>query len=165
MLAGVFCVSASADDSKPVNVHQLMKAGIAPQTQVVWDVSNKTLEDEGAKLQPAEWDKIVKAASAVKSASTKLVTAPRLLAAAPNEKIQDEGAPGAFGAKEVQAVIDANPAVFHAFAQQLAAVMDEVTASAKTKDVAKLNDAAGRLDQVCEACHQQFWYPNQRASR
>jgi cytochrome c556 len=34
-------------------------------------------------------------------------------------------------------------------------------AAAKNRDATKLMDAAGGLDQVCEACHIQFWYPEQ----
>lgn len=165
--AGLLGVGASADDSTPVNVHEVMKGSIVPQTQTVWDISNKVLADDGSavQLKPAEWQEIAKAASAARAASVKLAEASRLLAAAPNQKIQEEGTPGAFGAKQVQAAIDANPAAFRAFARQLAGAMDEVLGSTKSKDVAKLTEAAGQLDQVCEACHLQFWYPNQSAAR
>lgn len=164
MTAGLFCVSAAAGEAKPPDLHALMKVVVAPQTQVVWDVGNQALGDDGsvvaAKLKPADWAKLTTAAGAVKDASRKLADAPHVLAAAPNQKIEGEGNPGAFGAKEVQAAIDANPAAFRAFANQLATVMDEVIASAKNHDAAKLTDQSGRLDQVCEQCHQQFWYPN-----
>lgn len=84
MTAGLFCVSASAGEAKPPDLHALLKVVVAPQTQVVWDVGNQALGDDGsvvaAKLKPADW--------------------------------------------------------------------------------AKLTDQGGRLDQVCEQCHQQFWYPN-----
>lgn len=165
--AGLFSIGVSAEDAAPVNVHEAMKATIVPQTQSVWDISNKLLADAGSavQLKPAEWEQVAKAALAGKAASVKLAEAQRFLAAAPHQKIQGEGNPGAFGAKQVQAAIDANPAAFRAFARQLAAVMDEVVVSTRTKDAAKLTDAAGQLDQVCEACHQQFWYPNQGATR
>jgi hypothetical protein len=39
-----------------------------------------------------------------------------------------------------------------------------VTASQK-KDTATLFDVSGRLDQVCEDCHMQFWYPEQKTPR
>ena len=67
--------------------------------------------------------------------------------------------------KEMQAAIDAEPAKFRALAQALSASMDQVVAAAKAKDAAKLFDVSGGLDQVCESCHMQFWYPEQKAPR
>jgi cytochrome c556 len=164
LLAGI----APADEtSAPSNLHQIMTKVVAPETQVVWDVSNKALENEGTpggKLNAGDWAKIAAAAGAVKDSSHRLATAQRVLAASPGVKIDGEGAPGAFGAKQVQAAIDANPAAFHAFAQQLATVMEDVIVSAQHRDVAKLTDDAGRLDQACEDCHLQFWYPTQAAA-
>ena len=89
----------------------------------------------------------------------------RVVVAAPGVKLDGEGNPGAFGAKQVQAAIDANPAAFRAFSQALAESMDQVVSAAKTKDAVKLFNAAGGLDEVCENCHLQFWYPGEKAPR
>ena len=64
--------------------------------------------------------------------------------------------------REVQKAIDANPKVFKAFATQLAGSMDELVAATKTKNAQKLFDVSGRLDQECEGCHMQFWYPDEK---
>jgi cytochrome c556 len=170
LAGGLMCVSAYAGNPTPsANLHELMKNIVAPQTQVVWDIGNQALDDQGnpdaSKLKPADWAKIAAAAGKVKQASQTLVQADKLMAAGPGQKIEGEGSPDAFGAKEVQKVVDAQPKVFRAFAQQLAASMDEVITSAQTKNAAKLADVSGRLDQVCEACHVQFWYPNQPAPK
>lgn len=151
----------------PPNVHELMKTVIAPQTQVVWDVGNIAQDDAGnpdaSKLKAADWGKVVTAGGKVKQASLSLAQAERVLAAAPGQKIDGEGgAPGAFGAKDVQRVIDKDPQVFRAFAQALAGTMDQVVAAAQKKDAAKLFEASGRIDQICEDCHVKFWYPNQK---
>ena len=62
-------------------------------------------------------------------------------------------------------VIDANPAAFRARSQELVSSMDEIVAAAQSKDAAKLFEVSGSLDQVCENCHMQFWYPQQKAAR
>jgi hypothetical protein len=30
------------------------------------------------------------------------------------------------------------------------------------RDVQKFSDLGGSLDEVCEACHKTFWYPDQK---
>jgi cytochrome c556 len=168
---GLMFVSAyAANPSAAPNLHELMKNVVAPQTQVVWDVGNEALDDQGnpdaSKLKPADWTRIAAAAGKVKQASQTLAQADHVMAAAPGQKIEGEGStPEAFGAKQVQKVMDANSKVFRAFAQQLASSMDEVIAAAQKKDATKLADVSGRLDQVCESCHMQFWYPEQKAPR
>ncbi len=162
--------SAYAGDPAPAptaNLHELMKTVVAIQTQVIWDVGNNAQDDSGnpaaAKMKADAWSKAGAAASKVKDAAPKLATASKVMAAAPGQKIDGEGGtPGAFGAKEVQKAIDANPKVFKAFATQLAGSMDELIVAAKAKDAKKLFDVSGRLDQECEGCHTQFWYPNEK---
>lgn len=168
--AGLVALSASAaNPSKAPNLHELMKNVVAVQTQIVWDVSNKTQDDNGnpdaSKLTAADWTHISAAASKVRVASQTLAAADHVMAAAPGQKLQDEGNPGAFDAKAVQAVIDSNPKAFNAFAQALAASMNEVIVATQARDAKKLNDVAGQIDQICEQCHVQFWYPNQQVPR
>jgi cytochrome c556 len=143
-----------------------MKNVVAVQTQIIWDLGNQAQDDKGnpdaSKLKPADWSRIIQASTQVKQAAETLATAKHVRAAGPGEKLQSEGNPGAFGGKEVQAVIDAKPEAFRAFAHALATSLDPVTAAARTKDAAKLFDSSGAIDQICEDCHVQFWYPNQK---
>ena len=169
LLGGSLLVaSAFAAESAPApNLHELMKNIVAIQTQVIWDVGNTAQDDAGnpdpKKMKPADWAKVGTAATKVRDAMQTLAKAPHVMAAAPGQKIDGEGGtPGAFGAKEVQKAIDANPKVFQAFAQQLNKSMEELIAASKTKDAKKLFDVSGRIDQECEACHQQFWYPDEK---
>jgi cytochrome c556 len=62
----------------------------------------------------------------------------------------------------VQKAIDAKPKVLQAFATQLVGSMDELIAATRAKNVKKFADVSGRLDQECEGCHVQFWYPNEK---
>ncbi len=163
--------SAYAADPAPAapNLHNLMKNVVAVQTQVIWDVGNNAQDDKGytdaSKMKAADWAKVATAAGKVKEAAQTLAKAPHVMAAAPGQKIDGEGGtPSAFGAKEVQKAIDANPKVFQAFAVQLAGSMDELTAATRTKNAQKLFDVSGRLDQECEGCHVQFWYPDEKGA-
>jgi hypothetical protein len=157
---------AGAGETAP-NLHELMKNVAATQSQIIWDAVNKAQDDDGnadpSKFTSSDWSRIVGAGNKVKQAAVELAKAAHVMAAAPGQKLQDEANPGAFNAKAVQKTIDSNPKVFAAFAQNLALVMDQITAAAKLQDGLKLNEVSGRLDQVCEQCHLQFWYPEQKA--
>jgi cytochrome c556 len=163
MLAAAYEVHSAA---APADVHDLMKNVVAPQTQVIWDVSNGAQDDQGnpdaSKMTAADWTKIIDAAGKVQQASQTLAKADHAIAAAPGVKIEGEGNEGVAGAKQVQAAIDKNPAEFRTRAQALATSMDQIVAAAKAKNAAKVFEVSGILDQVCEDCHQKFWYPGQK---
>jgi cytochrome c556 len=150
----------------PADVHDLMKNIVAPQTQVIWDVSNEAQDEQGnpdaSKMTAADWGKIIAAAEKVKQASQTLAKADHAIAAAPGVKIEGEGNEGVAGAKQVQAAIDKNPAEFRTRSTALATSMDQIVAAAKAKNAAKVFEVSGMLDQVCEDCHQKFWYPGQK---
>jgi hypothetical protein len=151
----------------PADLHDLMKNVVAVQAQVIWDVSNEAQDDEGnpdaSKLSAGDWAKIIESAGKVREAARTLGRADHVLAAPPGVKIEGEVSPGVAGAKQVQAAIDSNPSAFRTRSQELAASMDEIVAAAKAKDATKLFEVSGSLDQVCENCHIQFWYPEQAA--
>jgi cytochrome c556 len=159
-------VSAQAADPKSATLYQVMKNVVAVQTQIVWDVGSKVLDDDGnsdaSKLTPAQWQQLASAATMVSEAARTLAAASPVIVAAPGEKIDGEGTPGSWGAKEVQQAIDANPAAFRAFLGQLQGSMNEVIAATQTRNAQKLTDVSERLVHECEACHVQFWYPEQK---
>lgn len=150
----------------PADLHALMKDVVAVQTQVIWDVSNGAQDDQGnpdaSKMSAGDWTKIIEAAGKVRQASQTLAKADHVIAAAPGVKIEGEGNEGVAGAKQVQAAIDKNPAEFRTRSQALATSMDQIVTAAKAKDAAKVFEVSGVLDQVCEDCHQKFWYPGQK---
>ena len=169
LLGSVLLVTSAlaADPAPAPNLHDLMKKVVAVQTQVIWDLGNNAQDDKGnpdpSKLKAADWSKAADAAGKVKVAALSLANAPHVMAAAPGQKIDGEGkTPGAYGAKQVQTAIDANPKVLQAFALQLSASMNEIVTAAKAKDAKKLFDVSGRLDEECEGCHTQFWYPDEK---
>lgn len=165
LAAGALCVTAGAvtTGSAAKHLHDLMKDIVSVQTQAIWDVGNHAQDADGnpdaAKIKPADWKRLIRAGLQVKQTAQFLTTTDHVTVASQGEAIEDEEDPGAFNAQRVQSTIDANPAAFRAFAAALAASMDEVVTAAHAKDAAKLAEVSGRLDEVCESCHKQFWYP------
>ena len=148
---------------EPLVLHPLMKDVVAVQAQALWDVGNNAVDDNGApdpkKVSAANWAKLDVAAEAMKAAAMRMASAGTIQVAPAGLKLQDDGAPGALTGAQVQALIDGDRKGFADHALELAAISDSLIAAAASKDAAKLVDAAGTLDQVCEACHMKFWYP------
>jgi hypothetical protein len=155
----------AASTATPPNLHAHMKNVVSVQAQVIWDTANKALGDDGnpdaSKLTATDWNLLVGAAGKVKKSAQALAGAEHVMAAAPGQKLQDEGNPGAFGAKAVQRFIDSNPKAFSAFAAAMVTNMDGFVTAVRARDLTKVNDLSGALDEICEQCHKQFWYPKQ----
>jgi hypothetical protein len=159
--------AAFGQSGQTLMLHPLMKDVVAPQAQVMWDVGNKAMDDDGkadaSKLKPADWTALLAASQKMKDAASTVAAAQQIAVAPPGAKLQDEGAPGASTPKQIQGYIDANRGAFTDHAKKLAGVADDFYQAAKARDAVKLMDASSRLDEVCEACHTQFWYPEQTA--
>jgi hypothetical protein len=64
---------------------------------------------------------------------------------------------------QIKAKLEADPVLWNAKIEALRNVGLEVMEIVKKKDVNELWDAGGNLDQACEGCHIQYWYPGDRA--
>jgi cytochrome c556 len=146
-------------------VHDSMTRDIAPQAQILRDVSNRAMDAEGnpspSKLTGAHWQQLGDAAARMKEAALALASGERVAVVGDGAKIDGEGNEGASTAAQVQGFIDSNPQGFRSDAEQLAAAADALIQAAAARDASKLFDVSGRLDQVCEQCHVRFWYPQQ----
>lgn len=159
-----FVTTAQAADPQ-IFLLPLMKGTVAPQAQVLWDIGNNALDDEGnasaAKVTASDWTKLAAAAQKMKNAALAVANTQKVLIAPPGVKLQDEGAPGQATSKQIQAFIDANPKDFAVHARELADISDGFLRAAATKDAKTLSEASAKLDEVCEACHVKYWYPDQ----
>lgn len=157
-------VLSSHAANSPLTLNDAMKDVIAPQTQIVWDVGNKAMNDkgdaDGSKLTDDDWKQIIAAGNEVSASIKALAGSDHLKAAQPGVKIQSEGNPGAWGAADVQKAIDADPKGFKVQAMKLAAAVDATVAAAKARDAQSLQDNSNQIDGICEDCHKQYWYPN-----
>lgn len=80
--------------------------------------------------------------------------------AGPGVQIEGGDDPAEPSAKQIQAYIDANPAAFHEHARELAANAAIVVEAAQRKDAGPVFKVAGKLDSVCDGCHERFWDPD-----
>jgi hypothetical protein len=169
LFASLGAQTVAAEPGRHLTLFQAMKDIVVPKTQVIWDITNAAEDDLGNvtanALKPGDWGRIAGGARAASGALRDLLAQPRVIAAPPGRKIQSEGAPGAFGAREVQQAIDGDPAAFAVFAKQLLIAFDGINAAAKVRDAVQVGSLAGQLDGICEACHKVFWYPPQATGK
>lgn len=170
LLAGMTLISGCQKDNansdpQPVVLRSMMKNVVAPQAQILWDVSNRALNDAGepqaSKLTADDWAKLSAAGQKVKAQADAIVSASKITVSKPGQKIQDEGITGGSTTAQVQGFIDADRTSFADMAKALSVSADQFITAAHDKDVVKMNQASGDLDQVCESCHVRYWYPQQ----
>ena len=111
-----------------------------------------------------DWAKVQNAALTLAEA-TNLVKMPTRRVAPPGDKNNvgvAEGEPHPeLSPEEIQAKIDANGAKFNKFADALRDKAIEALNVTKAKKGEALFQIGSDLDQVCENCHLEYWYPNQ----
>jgi cytochrome c556 len=147
-------------------VFEAMTQVVVPRSTLIWELAGNLYNDEGnidaTKLNAQQWQDLAAAATAMHDAAASLA-GPGIKAAPAGVKLQNEGTAGAFGPAEVQAAIDADAPGFKAEVLKLQAVAEEIATASAAHDGTKVDDASGRLNDVCSACHAKFWYPNQPA--
>jgi hypothetical protein len=161
--------TAAAPEAAPAAAPSTVFAGmtqvIVPRSALVWELAGNLYDDDGKidanKLTAQQWQELAQAASAMRDAAASLAQAGKVTVADAGVKLQNEGSPGAFGAAQVQAVIDADMPGFKAEALKLQAVANEIAVAAAARDGVKTDEGSERLNEVCSGCHARFWYPNQ----
>jgi cytochrome c5 len=141
-------------------IKDLMDSIVDPSADVVWGAVGTVVDQEGAhetfpKTQE-EWLNVRRAAIRIIEGAN-LLMMPGRDAAPPGAKSE---APGVeLEPPEITALIRKNRTSFDAFARALQAVGAEAVRASDAQDTAALLDIGGRMQDVCESCHQVFWYP------
>lgn len=174
-LAGLLC-ACSKPAELPVgpaplfqptaSVQEIMQSIIDPNIDAVWNsvatISTAAGTEERAPKTDQEWNEVRQHALTVLEASNLLLIEGRQIAAS--------GASTSSHAVELKpadiaAGIQHKRADFVRHAHALHDAVSEAVSAIDQKDSQKLVQAGGRIDQVCESCHSQFWYPNDKPPR
>lgn len=147
--------------------HDVMKDEVDKNADAVWDVTNPAVGDKGGldpkKMTDDMWNKLAQYATAVQEGAQQISQMDKIVVIKPGETIADAGVPGGHTAAEVQAEIDKNPQGLRDHAANLAATMSDLAKAANAHDAAKAGPIIDSLDGVCEGCHLDYWYPDQKA--
>ena len=153
---------------KPVvSVKELMRFTIDPAGDyvfdaVTWDISKKgTVETKPRNEE--DWEK-VKIGAVTLAEAIYLLKVPRLFAPAGDVNNSTGPNPPELSPAQIQAKLDKDPVLWDAKIEALRNAAKEVMEIADRKDVDALFEASADLDNACEACHLEYWYPGDRAA-
>lgn len=160
---------ASATPSTPLgefhsdySVREVMTNIIDPSADFVWDATSYEITSKGAvEIVPTtdeDWATVLRGAVSMVEGSNLLKIRRRVAPAHDNVSKN----PGELHPEEVEALIAKSPGVWNGYVEGLRTKGLEIAKIVEARDVAKLTQAGTELDQVCESCHLNFWYPGDR---
>jgi hypothetical protein len=169
-LAPVLVLTAACrqepEEAAQLTFHEIMKDEIDKNADELWDISNAAIGERAgldpAKMDDDRWADIAERADAVRAAALKIATMDPIVIAKPGVKISDEDIPGGHTAAQVQARFDRDPQTLRDMANALAVHMGDLADAARAHDAAKAGPLVDQLDGVCENCHLEYWYPDQK---
>jgi hypothetical protein len=154
-------------DMKPiVSVKELMRDFIDPASDYVFD-SVSTVVTKGRVVEKSpktdeEWDK-VRMGGVMLAEGVYLLKVPRPFTPPGDENNSTGPDPEELSPAQIMAKLEKDPVLWNAKIEALRNVGLEVLQIVKKKDANELWDAADNLDQACENCHLEYWYPGERA--
>jgi hypothetical protein len=152
-------------DLKPVvSVKELMRDMIDPASDYVFDAVGTVVSKKGVvETRPrtdADWDK-VRIGGVMLAEGISLLKVPRPFAPPGDENNSTGPEPEELSPAQITAKVQKDPVLWNAKIEALRNVGLEVLDIVKRKDADELWDAGENLDQACETCHLQFWYPGE----
>ena len=153
-------------DLKPVvSVKELMRDLIDPASDFVFDAIGTVISKKGVvETRPrtdADWDRI-RVGAVTMAEGVYLLKIPRPFAPPGDENNSGGPEPLELSPAQMKAKLEKDPVLWNAKIEALRNVGLEVMDIVKRRDVDELWDAAENLDQACEQCHLEYWYPSQK---
>jgi cytochrome c556 len=159
----VACALQPVEAQEPVVLARSMLEVLAPRTNEIVGVLIDNLGADGevdpASLSNEEWAAMAAAVASLQEETVALRSRPIQVVAAPGDKIFGEETSG-LSAADVQAMIEADRADFDFYTDVFLADVVRMRDAIAARDAPTLWQVADEIDHKCEACHEQFWYPN-----
>ena len=161
----VLTIGAAAIAAEPeniaVDVRANMVEGVNPAALAIWEVGNAAMDESGgldpAQMDGAAWAKVAEAAHSLGTYAHRLAAAKVIRASGP-DLVGGKVPEGVSSREQIQAMIDANPAGFHASAAAMEVQAKALAAAAGKRDLEATGELIGSFDQTCQGCHQNYWY-------
>ena len=154
-------------DMKPVvSVKELMRDMIDPASDYIFDavkiVTTKKGTVETVPKTDEDWQKLRIGATTM-AEGVYLLKVPRPFAP-PGDNNNSSGPDATeLSPAQIKAKLDKDPVLWNAKIEALRNVAKEVLDIVDKKNTAELWEASYNLDQACESCHLQYWYPGDPA--
>jgi cytochrome c556 len=145
------------------SIEEIMESIVMPAAQAVWDSVAVSVTEKGVvetKPQTDEdWEKLRWQAVTLVEA-TNLLIMPGRRAAHPGAKSENPGAE--LEPEQIQALLDKQRPAFVAHAHVLHEAAMSALRAIDARNIDAISEAGGTIDEACESCHLQFWYPLQK---
>ena len=146
-----------------ITIIEIMESIVMPSAQAIWDAVGVDVTAQGQiekKPETEEQWAALRAAAVTLAEATNALVVPGRHAAPPGTKSENPDAelePAAIEAllKKDRPAWVAHAAVLHATAIQAIGAID-------ARNIDQISEVGGAIDEACEGCHLQFWYPNQK---
>jgi hypothetical protein len=150
-------------DLKPiVSVKELMRDMLDPAADNIFDAVKIVYTEKGAiETSPKtekDWEKI-RIGAVTLAEGVYLLKIPRPFAPPGDENNSSGRDATELSPAQIKAKLEADPVLWNAKIEALRNVGLEVLEIVKQKNADELWDAGHNLDQACESCHIQYWYP------
>jgi hypothetical protein len=155
--------NAAKEGQVLLTVRDLMESIIDPSADTLWGAVGTVVDNDGIhemfpKTQE-EWQEPRRAAVRIIEGSNLLIM-PGREAAPPGATSE---APGAeLEPPQITVLIKEKRQSFDAFARALQGLGVEALGAINAKDTSLLLEIGARMENVCEGCHQTFWYPQEK---
>jgi hypothetical protein len=148
-----------------VSVKELMQYMIDPIADNIFDAVWTDITPTGTidymPKSDEDWDK-VKTGAVTIAEGAYLLKVPRPFTPPGDVNNSTGPNPPELSPTQIQAKLDADPVLWNAKIEALRNVALEVLEIVKKKDVEALFAASEDLDQACESCHLEYWYPGDK---
>jgi hypothetical protein len=154
--------SAQTEYLPTATIKDLMLSVIDPSADVVW-LSVTTVVDQKGLVETVpksdeEWQKVRHGAVTLMEAAN-LLMIPGRRVARPGEKSETPGVE--LEPEEMDALIAKDRAAWNTRAKNLHDTLAEVIKAIDAKDSDKVFELGEKIEEACENCHKQYWYPNE----
>src|SRR5262249_41828819 len=143
-----------------LSIKDVMESMIDTSADTLWGAAGTIIDKQGTQdlspKTPEQWLDVRRAAVRIIEGANLLMMPGREAAPAGTKS----EAPGVeLEPPEITALIKKKRKSFDTFARALQALGVEALQASEAKNVPLLEDIGGRMEDVCESCHQTFWYP------
>jgi hypothetical protein len=157
---------ATVASERPVytSVRDIMQSIVDPSADVVWGAVGTVVDEQGfhdaLPKTDEEWLTVRHAAVRMIEAGN-LLMMPGRVAAPPGAKSETPGVE--LEPPEITALMNKDRKSFDGFAAALQDMGQEALRAIEAKNGDMLGEIGSRMENVCESCHQTFWYPTAAA--
>jgi hypothetical protein len=148
-----------------LSVKELMEHIIDPTADWIFDAAVIDISHRGVTetkpLNEDEWLKVERGGWLL-AESTNLLKIPRRIVPLEDEAKPHQPGDPELSPDQIHAKIEKDRALWYKYADGLRTAALDAVRIAKARDVDALFKAGDVIDQACEACHLEFWYPGDR---